>query len=417
MISIYEARARDTRDGLAHFRNEFNFPKINGNNAIYLCGNSLGLQPKAAKLAVEQELTDWANLAVEGHFHAKHPWFSYQDEFAEPLARIVGAKPHEVTAMNALTVNLHLLMVSFYRPTKQRYKILCEAKAFPSDQYALESQVRFHGFDPADAIVEVAPRPGQDTIRHSDIIEAMNTHTDQLALVLFGGVNYYTGQVFDMAAIARKAHELGIMVGFDLAHAAGNIPLDLHAWGVDFACWCSYKYMNSGPGAVAGAFVHEKHAQDPTLPRFAGWWGNDPATRFRMEPGFEPAFGARGWQLSNAPVFNMAAHRASLEIFDRAGITALRAKSIELTGFLIELLLPMAQAGKLRLITPTSPNERGCQVSIFIEGKAEMVHRALLDQGIIADYRRPDVIRAAPVPLYNSFTDVWQFANVLNGLL
>lgn len=417
MITLDEARAYDLHDSLAQFRNEFNFPKINGNDAIYLCGNSLGLQPKAARVSVEQELTDWANLAVEGHFHAKHPWFSYQDDFAEPLARIVGAKAHEVTAMNALTVNLHLLMVSFYRPTQQRYKILCEAKAFPSDQYALESQVRFHGFDPADAIVEVVPRPGEDTLRASDILAAIDTNASQLALVMFGGVNYYTGQVFDMAAIAQKAHQHGIAVGFDLAHAAGNIPLELHNWGVDFACWCSYKYMNSGPGAVAGAFVHEKHAQNPDLPRFAGWWGNDPSTRFRMEPGFEPAFGARGWQMSNAPVLNMAAHRASLHLFDRAGMKNLRAKSIELTGFLLQLLQPLVDADKLRIITPKLASERGCQVSIFIEGRAEEVHKALLSNEIIADFRRPDVIRVSPVPLYNSFSDVWQLANVLHKLL
>lgn len=413
----HEAEVLDAADALRSFREEFHHPVLNGMPAIYLCGNSLGLQPKAARAAIGQELDDWATWAVEGHFHAKNPWFSYQDAFAAPLARIAGALPDEVTAMNALTVNLHLLMVSFYRPTQQRWRIICEAKAFPSDQYALESQVRFHGLDPKEAIVEVAPQPGRDTIDDADLLATIGKYADTTALVLLGGVNYYTGQVFDMGAVASACQRSGITFGLDLAHAIGNVPLELHAWGVDFACWCSYKYLNSGPGAVAGAFVHERHADRPDLPRFAGWWGNDPDTRFRMEPGFSPAHGARGWQMSNAPVLNMAAHMASLQLFDRAGMPALRAKSLKLTDLLHRAMAVADPKGRARIITPKEDSRRGSQVSMLIPGKAEAVHAALLQAGVIGDLRRPDVIRVSPVPLYNSFSDVVRFAEVLAGVL
>lgn len=412
-----EAYALDAADVLRPLRDEFHHPVLNGKPAIYLCGNSLGLQPKAARAAIGQELDDWANWAVEGHFHAKNPWFSYQDAFAAPLARIAGAHPSEVTAMNALTVNLHLLMVSFYRPTSQRWRIICEAKAFPSDQYVLESQVRFHGYDPESSIIEVAPRPGEDNIDDADLLATIEAHADTTALVLLGGVNYYTGQVFDMGAVAATCQRLGITFGIDLAHAMGNVPLQLHDWGVDFACWCSYKYLNSGPGAVAGAFVHERHAHRPDLPRFAGWWGNDPDTRFRMEPGFVPALGARGWQMSNAPVLNMAAHMASLQLFDRATMPTLRAKSLRLTDLLHRCMALADPNGRARIITPKEEHRRGSQMSVLIPGKAEAVHAALLDAGVIGDLRRPDVIRVSPVPIYNSFADVVRFAEVLAGVL
>ena len=330
--SLEFAKKLDEQDELRSYREQFEFPDFGSGQCRYFCGNSLGLKPKTANEAIDQEMSDWAEHAVEGHFKAKTPWFSYQDIFPELVAKVVGAKPDEVSVMNSLTVNLNLLMVSFYRPTKKRYKIICEAKAFPSDQYALEQQARFHGFDPQEAIVEVKPRPGAETIDHEDIISAINANADSIALVMFGGVNYYTGQVFDMEAITNAGHNVGAIVGFDLAHAAGNIPMKLHDWDVDFACWCSYKYLNSGPGNVSGIFVQERHCNDDSLPRFAGWWGNDPESRFLMEPGFKPAFGARGWQQSNVPIFGMAVHYAALKIHAEVGMERLRTKSLKLTA-------------------------------------------------------------------------------------
>jgi kynureninase len=406
------AQRLDAEDPLKEYRNRFHHPKLKGKSATYFCGNSLGLEPKTAKEFVNQELDDWAELAVEGHFHAKTPWFSYQDIFPEQLSNVVGAQPKEVTVMNGLTVNLHLLMVSFYQPTKERYKIICEAKAFPSDQYALETQVKHHGLDPKDAIIEIAPREGEDLITEQDILDAIEQNADELALVMFGGVNYYTGQVFDMNSITEAGHKVGATVGFDLAHGAGNIELKLHDWDVDFACWCSYKYLNSGPGNVSGVFVHERHCNNPKLNRFAGWWGNDPDSRFKMEPGFVPAEGARGWQLSNVPVFGMAVHKAALDIHSEVGMEKLREKSLKLTGFL-EFLIDEINSDDVKIITPREPKKRGCQLSLYVNREAKKLHQALLDEGVITDYREPNVIRLAPVPLYNSFEDVWTFAEIL----
>jgi len=406
------AQTQDANDPLKGLKNRFHHPNLNGKPATYFCGNSLGLAPKTAVENVNQELDDWAEFAVEGHFHAKTPWVSYQDIFPEQLSKLVGALPKEVTVMNGLTVNLHLLMVSFYQPTKERYKIICEAKAFPSDQYALETQVKHHGFKPEDAIIEVAPREGEDLIREEDILKAIAEAGDELALVMIGGVNYYTGQVFDMKTITEAGHKVGAQVGFDLAHGAGNIILELHDWDVDFACWCSYKYLNSGPGNVSGMFVHERHCNNPELNRFAGWWGNDPDSRFKMEPGFVPAEGARGWQLSNVPVFGMAVHKSALNIHAEVGMEKLREKSLKLTGYL-EFLLDDLNSKDVRIITPRNPEQRGCQISIYVDNEAKKLHQALLEECVITDYREPNVIRLAPVPLYNSFEDVWTFVDIL----
>lgn len=410
------ARRQDAEDPLRQFRERFLFPKHNGSDVRYFCGNSLGLQPASVRASVEQELDDWAQLGVEGHFRGTHPWLSYHKMFAEPLARLTGAQPHEVVAMNSLTVNLHLMMVSFYRPTPQRFKIICEAGAFPSDQYALETQVRFHGFHPDEAIIELVPRHGEHTLRTEDILNTIIANADNLALLMMPGVQYYTGQVFDMKAIADEAHAVGALVGYDLAHAVGNVELHLHDWGVDFAVWCSYKYLNSGPGGVSGAFVHERHANNPALHRFAGWWGNDEKERFLMKKGFHPAYGAEGWQISNAPVLSMAAHKASLEIFDEAGMQALAAKRDKLTGFLAFVI---GEAGsdsgghKFEVITPNNPAERGCQISLLTDNNGRALFDRLTAEGIIADWREPNVIRVAPVPLYNSFEDVWHLGQAL----
>jgi len=405
------AQGRDNSDPLASYRDQFFLPQHDNEDAVYFTGNSLGLQPKTAQAALQQELDDWAKYGVEGHFEAKNPWFAYHEFFAESLARLVGAKPEEVVAMNGLTVNLHLLLVSFYKPRGNRYKILCEAKAFPSDQYALETQVKFHSYDPDDAIIEVAPREGEHTVRLEDVLAAIEANKDELALVMIGGVNYYTGQVFDMKTIAAAGHAAGAMVGFDLAHAAGNLHLQLHDWEVDFAAWCSYKYLNSGPGSVSGIFVHEKHHQSD-LPRFGGWWGHDKDTRFLMEKGFQPIQTAEGWQLSNAPVFAMAIHKASLDIFDAVGMEALRAKSQELTGYL-EFVVNTVSEGlegtSFEIITPGDPDQRGCQLSILAHGQGKALFDKLTAKGVIADWREPNVIRIAPVPLYNSFEDVYRF--------
>lgn len=406
------AREMDQKDVLGDFRKEFLFPQHHGKPVVYLTGNSLGLQPKGAAAAMQTELEDWEKFGVEGHFQARHPWFSYHEMFKAPLAKVVGAKPVEVTVMNGLTANLHFLMVSFYRPTAKRYKILCEAKAFPSDQYALESQVKFHGYKPDDALIEIAPRKGEHTIDEEDIYHAIETHGDQIALIMIGGVNYYTGQLFDMKKITELGQKEGCVVGFDLAHAAGNVELSLHDWNVDFAAWCSYKYMNSGPGSVSGIFVHEKHASNPDLPRFAGWWGNDPDSRFLMEKGFIPSRGADGWQLSNAPVFAMAVHKASLDLFERAGMTELCKKRDRLTAYL-EFIVNDVSSGteqlNIEIITPSDPRKRGAQLSLLTHGSGKDLFDRLTDSGVIADWREPNVIRIAPVPLYNSFFDIYRF--------
>lgn len=414
------AKEMDAADSLGSFRNKFFIPQHNGKDCIYLTGNSLGLQPKSTASYIQQELDDWARLGVEGHFHAKHPWLHYHEMFATQLSNIVGCLPHEVVAMNQLTVNLHLMMVTFYRPTPTRYKIICEAKAFPSDQYAFETQVKFHGFDPAEAIIEVAPREGEHTLRTEDIIATINRHADTTALVLFGGINYYTGQFFDIAAISAAAHKHGIIAGFDLAHAAGNVALHLHDWDVDFACWCSYKYLNSGPGGIAGVYIHELHARNTELPRFAGWWGYTQETRFIMQKGFQATPTAEGWQLSNAPVLSMAAHKASLDIFEAAGMEALHQKRKLLSAYLHDMLHQInAQYSDpvIEVITPADEQSRGCQVSMLMHKNGKAIFNALMEQGVIADWREPNVIRVAPVPLYNSFEDIWQFGRIVKEVL
>lgn len=408
------ARQLDKTDPLRPYRRRFYFPKHNGKDVLYFCGNSLGLQPKGLQPALEQELKHWRDHAVEGHFRGKMPWMHYHKFLQPQTARLVGAKESEVVVMNTLTVNLHLLMVSFYRPTKQRFKIVMEAHAFPSDQYAVESQVRYHGFSPAEAIVEVAPRAGEETLRTEDILATIERHGSEVALVMFGGVNYYTGQFFDLKKITEAAHRAGAFAGFDLAHAAGNLPLQLHDWGVDFACWCSYKYLNSGPGGPSGIFVHERHGNNPDLPRFAGWWGHDEAHRFLMQKGFVPMQGAAGWQLSNAQIFSMAAHKVSLDLFDEVGMEALRAKAVKMTGyleFLIENLNKKSQ--RFNIITPRDPAQRGCQLSILTGSEGKKLFDFLTENGVIADWREPNVIRVAPVPFYNSFEDCWRLAELL----
>ncbi|MFD1256707.1 kynureninase [Mucilaginibacter terrae] len=408
------ARQLDEQDVLNSFRQQFLIPQHEGSDAIYLCGNSLGLQPKATQQYIAHQLSNWQTLAVEGWFQGDDPWLQYHKQMLQPLANIVGAQPAEVTIMNSLTVNLHLLMVSFYQPTHKRYKILMEGGAFPSDQYAMESQVKFHGFDPKDTIIEVFPRDGESTLRTADIVSKIIEHADELALVLFSGINYYTGQLFDLQVIAEAGHAAGAYVGFDLAHAAGNVPLELHNWGADFACWCSYKYMNSGPGGISGIFVHTKHHQNKELNRFAGWWGYRNDTRFKMAPGFEPEDGAEGWQVSTSPILLMAAHKAALQIFEEAGsIPALRAKSLQLTGYLEYLIEEVnRQYGDelFKIITPKNQQERGCQLSIICKEKGKATFDYLASRGVIGDWREPNVIRLSPVPLYNTFTDAYTAA-------
>ena len=414
------AKKLDEKDILNHFREQFYIPIINGKESIYFTGNSLGLQPKTTQDYVVSELEDWANFGVEGHFHATNPWFSYHEIFPNLLSKIIGALPEELVVMNQLTVNLHILMTSFYRPTKERFKIICEAKAFPSDQYALESQVRLHGLDPDKTIIEISPGEGEFNISTEDIISAINEHGNTTAVVLFGGVNYYTGQVFDMKAISKTAHNVGAYCGFDLAHAAGNIELKMHDWNVDFACWCSYKYLNSGPGGVAGAFIHQKHIANAGLPRLAGWWGHEKATRFQMEKGFKPIPTAEGWQLSNAPILSMAAHKASLDIFEDAGIESLIEKGQQLSNYLLFILDEINAGSKekqIEIITPRNENEKGCQVSMLMLKKGAAVFDALKQHGVLADWREPNVIRVAPVPLYNSFEDVFTFGQIVKAIL
>lgn len=418
------AKQCDANDKLKAYRSKFYFPQHEGRDIVYFTGNSLGLQPKTTKSFIEQELNDWAKYGVEGHFMAQNPWLPYHEFLTENMAKIVGALPEETVMMNQLTVNLHLLMVSFYRPTKQRYKIICEAKAFPSDQYALQSQVKFHGFKIEDALIEIEPRKGEYTIRHEDIYKAIEDNKDSLALVMIGGVNYFTGQVFDMKSIVEAGHKAGAVVGFDLAHGAGNLKLQLHDWNVDFACWCSYKYLNSGPGSVAGAFVHQKHLKNTDLPMFAGWWGHDKKTRFLMDKTFVPMQTAERWQMSNAPVFSMAACRASLEIFAEVGMDALIEKSKVLTAYLEFIIddinkqtrLPDGQENNcLQIITPKE--NRGCQLSIVANGYGKALFNKLMENGVIPDWREPNVIRCAPVPLYNSFEDLYRFGEILKSLL
>ncbi len=417
--TIEFAKSADSNDILKNYRERFHFPKIGNNECLYFTGNSLGLQPKTTKEYINRELDDWAEFGVEGHFDARRPWFSYHELLTNKTARLVGAKPEEVVVTHSLTTNLHLLMVSFYRPNADRFKIICEAKAFPSDQYALESQVRFHGFDPEETIVEVSPRDGEHIIRDEDVIAKINECGDELALVMIGGVNYYTGQVFDMKRITHAGHEVGAVVGWDLAHGAGNLILNLHDWEVDFAAWCGYKYLNSSPGGVSGIFINERHVKNKDLVRFAGWWGHDKETRFLMEKGFNPMVSAEAWQLSNAPVLGMAAHLASLDMFDEVGMDALRAKTIRLSGYLEYVINTISKNldVNLEIITPTDWNQRGCQVSIIAHGYGKQLFEKLSKAGIIVDWREPNVIRMAPVPLYNSFEDVYKFGEVLKSAL
>lgn len=408
------AQKLDSEDALQAYRSQFILPQHQGRDVLYFCGNSLGLQPQTVRPALLAELDHWAEHGVEGHFRGETPWMYYHKFLQGPTARVVGALPHEVVVMNTLTVNLHLMMVSFYRPTAIRYKIVMEAGAFPSDQYAMESQVRLHGFDPDQAIIEVAPRPGEDILRTEDILEVIAAEGDTIAVVMFSGVNYYTGQFYDLKAIAAAAHHVGAYAGFDLAHAAGNLPVRLHDWGADFAVWCSYKYLNSGPGGPSGTFVHERHANDPSLPRFAGWWGHDESERFQMRKGFKPMYGAEGWQLSNAQVFSFAAHLASLKIFDAAGIDNLRKKSVQLTGFLEFILDDLnAAVPHFQIITPRDPEARGCQISLLTDDTGRDLFKYLAENGAIADWREPNVIRFAPIPLYNSFEDVWRLGELI----
>jgi kynureninase len=409
------AKELDDAEGLSSYRNKFHFPRLHGKEAIYFCGNSLGLQPKSARAMFEQELDDWADYGVEGHFHAKNPWFAYHTFFTESLAKLVGAKNTEVVAMNTLTVNLHLLMLSFYKPTKSRYKIIMEAGAFPSDQYAMETQVRMHGFDPSDSIIELSPREGEHTLHFEDIEAIIKKNKSKVALILLGGVNYYTGQFFDLQRITELGHQAGAMVGYDLAHAVGNKVLHLHDWKVDFACWCSYKYLNAGPGAVGGIFVNEKHCKNPDTFRLAGWWGHDAKTRFKMQKGFKPMRTAESWQMSNAQVFNMVALRASLDIFDELGMNRLADKSLQLTSYADRMLRQIDNIN-FEIITPSNPIERGCQLSLLFKSKGKQVFETLQAKGIITDWREPNVVRIAPVPLYNSFEDVFELCEVMQSI-
>lgn len=412
------AKKMDAADPLAQFRSRFHFPKINGKEALYFCGNSLGLQPKSTEAYLKRELTNWAEKAVDGHFHGEEAWYGVRKKSKPTLGRILGALDHEVVAMNNLSVNLHLLMVSFYQPSPTRYKIIVEAGAFPSDQYMLETQLRFHGLDPGQALVELRPRAGEFTLRTEDIIAEIEKQGDTLAMVNMAGIQYYTGQYFDLQKITQAAHAVGAVAGFDLAHAAGNVPLQLHDWEVDFATWCSYKYLNSGPGNVSGIFVHEKYANRPDLPRFAGWWGHSEAARFKMEKGFIPMHGADGWQLANSNVLALAAHQASLDIFEEAGIAAIREKSIQLTGYLEYLIKQISgDSGVLEIITPKNPEERGCQLSLLIHKGGKAVFDTWYGQGVVGDWRNPNVIRLAPAPLYTRFEDVYQFGSILKESL
>lgn len=414
------AKQLDANDELAHYKKEFYFPQHNGKDVIYFTGNSLGLQPKITKSYVDEIMNDWANMAVEGHFYADKPWWDYHERFCEPLSKIVGALPSEVGVMNTLTVNLHLLLVSFYQPTTTRFKIICEEKAFPSDQYMLQTQVAFHaknsGFNPSEAIVEVKRREGELNIHHEDILAKIKEVGNELALVIIGGVNYYTGQVFDMQAITKAGHDQGAMVGWDLAHAAGNIEMHLHDWQVDFAAWCSYKYMNSGPGNASGFFVHEKHHSNKNLARFAGWYGHNKQRRFLMEPSFDPVQGANGWQVSNLPVLSLAPYLASVEMFNTVGMNKLITKRNLLTSYLEFVLQEIdkeVEQANFEIITPSNPAERGCQLSVYLHGQGKELFNYLMQNGVVTDWREPNVIRLAPVPFYTSFEDMYEFGQIL----
>jgi kynureninase len=414
------ARGLDVEDPLKEFRKEFLLPVAGGKDQIYFLGNSLGLQPIGAKGEIEKILEKWGAYGVEGFFHGDDPWMDYHEGLQASLAEIVGAKSSEITVMNQLTVNLHLMLVSFYRPNGKRKKILCEARAFPSDQYTLETHLKFLGLDPATVIIEVNPRPGEFLLHPDDLLAAIRENKDELALVFFSGINYYTGQAFDMRAIAEMAHDCGALAGFDLAHAAGNIALALHEWDVDFACWCSYKYLNSGPGGVGGAFIHERHHNDNTIPRFAGWWGYDKQTRFRMEEGFVPIRSAEGWQLSTPSLLLYACHRAALDVFTRAGWDRVQKKRSllnEYLWFVVNEARAIARSREVKLITPKNKEERGAQLSMLVADRGKQVFDALASHGVMADWREPDVIRVAPVPLYNSFEEVWRFGNILSSIL
>lgn len=414
------AQILDAKDELRIYRDEFYFPKVNGKQVIYFTGNSLGLQPKRTKAYVDEVMNDWANMAVEGHFYADKPWWDYQERFAVPLSDIVGAKHSEVGVMNTLTVNLHLLMVSFYNPTPKKYKIICEEKAFPSDQYMFQSQVKFHGYDPKDAIVEIKRREGEANIRLEDILAKIDEVGSELALVLIGGVNYYTGQVFDMKTITAAGQKHGACVGWDLAHAAGNIKLELHDWNVDFAAWCSYKYMNSGPGNASGFFVHEKHHNDKELKRFAGWYGHNKERRFKMEPDFDPVHGADGWQVSNLPILSLAPYLASVEMFAEVGMDKLITKRNLITSYLEFILHEIdkeLEGADFEILTPSNQEERGCQLSVYLHGQGRELFDRLMKNGVITDWREPNVIRLAPAPFYCSFEDMYEFGQILKRLI
>lgn len=411
------ALALDAEDDLAAYRERFHLPRLpDGAPAVYFCGNSLGLQPVGTEAAVRNELESWARLGVEAHFEGSHPWYVYPERLRATHGALVGALPDETVVMNGLTVNLHLMLVSFYRPDAGRNKVLMEACAFPSDSYAVASHLRLHGLDPAETLIVVRPRPGESVIRDEDLDELLERRGDEIALVLLGGVNYFTGQLFDMERITARARERGCVVGFDLAHAAGNVELRLHDWGVDFAVWCTYKYLNAGPGAVAGCFVHQRHGAAASLPRLAGWWGNDPARRFRMhlESEFQPFAGAAGWQVSNPPVLALAPLRVSLELFEEVGMKRLRAKSRRLTGYLQQWIDAVGDR-RLVVLTPAEPSARGCQISMRVEERPRELFEALRGEGVIGDYREPDVVRVAPAPLYNTFHEVWRFGQALRA--
>lgn len=415
--SLEYAKELDQKDSIALYRDQFHIPKDhNGNDWIYMCGNSLGLQPKTTKKYIQQELEDWANYGVEGHFEAKNPWMPYHEFLTDTMAKVVGAKPIEVVIMNTLTTNLHLLMVSFYQPNKTKYKIVIESDAFPSDRYAVESQLRFHGFDPKEGLIEWKPRSGEELLRLEDLETILDQQDDEIALLLIGGVNYYTGQYLDLKKIADLGHAKNCMVGIDLAHGVGNIQPELHNSGIDFAAWCTYKYLNSGPGSLGGLFVHEKHAYNKDLKRFAGWWSHNKNTRFNMRQEFDVMPGAEGYQLSNPPILSMAAIKASLDIFNEVGMDALRKKSKALTAY-FEFLINEIDTDRIRIITPTNPEERGCQLSIQVKNADKSLHQQLTDHHVITDWREPDVIRCAPTPLYNSFEDVYRMTEILKTLV
>jgi kynureninase len=416
-LGIDYAKEQDQKDPLAQYRETFHIPKNEeGQDWLYFTGNSLGLQPKQTKNYIQQELDDWANLGVEGHFEAKNPWMPYHEFLTETMAEIVGAKPIEVVVMNTLTTNLHLLMVSFYQPTKTKYKILIESDAFPSDRYAVETQLKFHGFDPSESLIEWTPRDGETLLNTDDLASILEKQGDEIALLLIGGVNYYTGQYLDLKKIAELGHQQGCKVGIDLAHGVGNIQPNLHDSGVDFAAWCTYKYMNSGPGSLGGIFVHERYAHDTSLKRFAGWWSQNKDTRFDMRQPLDITPGAEGWQLSNPPILSMAAIKASLKLFKEVGMSALRKKSIELTGYMEYLILEL-QNENISIITPKDPEQRGCQLSIQVKNANKSLHTKLTAAHVITDWRTPDVIRCAPVPFYNSFEDVYKMVEILKTIL